>query len=445
MSLAGRIRELVGKRFVRDVLHVQTARLVGLGLAFASSVVLVRHLGRDDYNVYALGAAVAALLRLAADFGAEGTILPRLVEARTRDDEPAARRAMAYYLTVVGAMALWLPVATALAAGPLVERLYGEHGPGTRRTIVELAWILSAVGVVELGYRLASLRTQAHRRFDRYALLDVGQNLARLVLVAGGALLGLGVLGMTWAQVATALAASLVGLAVARGLGPSIAASLSEVRQVPFGRHARTGFHVALAKGLPQFYDRFPLLVLGIGWLSDVGGYKILFGLIALPTGFLGPISQPTLVELSQAFGRRDEAAVRRAFFRISRVSLGISAVLTIGFCLVSPALLWLFGEEYLPLLPVLLFMALHPLTAGLGVAIGPFFRTVDRMALLNAINIPLAAAILIGGWFATDRFGIWGAAGTCVSLRLAIRTAGFATATVLLRRGGLVPPAQGR
>ena len=124
----------------------------------------------------------------------------------------------------------------------------------------------------------------------------------------------------------------------------------------------------------------------------------------------------------------------------VPRFSLAISAGTTILFALAAPLLIRLYPEEFASSLPLFYLMAAHPLLAGLGVALGPFFRTVDRVGTSTAVQLPVAAVLLPAGWFAIEAHGAWGAAVTTVALRVILRGTALTTAMVLLRRGKIFP-----
>ncbi|MBI4617748.1 MAG: oligosaccharide flippase family protein [Planctomycetes bacterium] len=441
--LAARVRELLRTRFVRDLSFAQAAQIAGLAFAFATSILLVRHLGEDGYRDYALGIALFLLLRIPCDPGLDGTVIPRLAEAASARDRRAAGHAVAYFTILDLAGALVLPVLAYFAAAPVARWL------GYAPVVGDLARILSLVGVAELAFRLATVASQGLREFKSYAILSTASQVARFLLVLSGVLAGCWLTGMSWIYVGGAAAGSFCGTLAWRALArrnadrmPGLLESLGTWKEVPFARHLRSGLAIWVAKNVPTLYELYPILLLGVFHPGDVTRYKIVFGLVSLPAVLLGPISQNTTVKLASEYGRRDRAAFERAFYKITLGSLGVSAALTLAFALASPLLLLAYGREYLTSLPLLLVMAIHPLTAGLGVAVAPFFRTIDRMGRLNALSTPIATVLLAAGFFLIREHGAWGAAILLVALRLALRAAGFLAAVRVLRSGKAIPAA---
>lgn len=441
MSLTDRIRELLRTRFVRDLSFAQAAQVAGLALAFATGVLLVRHLGDDGFRDYTLGIALFLLLRIPCDPGLDGTVIPRLAEAASAGDRRGAGHAVAYHAILCFAGALALPVLAYFAAPSVAKGL--DYAP----VVADLARILSLVGLAELAFRLAAVASQGLREFKSYAILSTASQVARFLLVLSGVLAGLWLVGMTWIYVAGAAAGSFLGIFAWRSLArksadrmPGFPESLGAWKEVPFARHLRSGFAISIAKNVPTLYELYPILLLGAFHPGEVTRYKIVFGLVSLPAVLLGPISQSATVKLASEYGRRDAPGFERAFYKITFGSLGVSAALTLVFALVSPLLLLAYGREYLASLPLLLVMAMHPLSAGLGVATAPFFRTIDRMGKLNALSTPIATALLAAGFFLIREHGAWGAAVLLVALRLALRAAGFLAAVRVLRSGKAVP-----
>ncbi|MDP7035957.1 MAG: oligosaccharide flippase family protein [Planctomycetota bacterium] len=433
-----KIRDLFSHRFVRDVSVMQASNILVMGLAYVGSVLLVRHLGQDNYGLYSLSVGLFTFFRYFTDVGLDHSVLPKMTQAHVQNDRNRLAQLIGFYLSISFATATLLVTLGYGLAPFLAKRMYGNPD------VAALTRIILSIAILEIGFRYCSTVIKSLRQFVPLSVVQIASQIGRFGLVATGVLLDFDPRGMAFVLITgTALSSVFAYIAYRRVASPvdhfpSMSQSLREIRQVPFRPLLISGFAVALGKNLGSFCDLFPILVLGTLSMNKVAHFKVVLAVVSLPCTLLSAISSNTTVKLSELYAQGDIDGFRNAFRKITWISLKISIGVTLLFALASPLLLWIYGPEYLSSLHVALIFLLHPLFAGLGIATTPFFRIVDRVGTINIIQACIAVVVLSAGYFLIRWQGVLGAAILLVVLRNLFRIIGYRTALWMIDRPDL-------
>lgn len=410
---------------MRDVSLLQAGTLCSIGVGFLLSVALARTLGPNAYGAYALVVSTMTTISLFKRLGQDYIATTRLAAAYAQKDAYAARRALVSF-NVVNLWSTVLVIPPALLLAPLIaDRLYDQPwlAESLRLALLPPLWALALATVV--------IVLQCSRQIGRLTLLENGSNLALAFYGLLGALLA-GVSGVFWAQLLTSLAVAGLALATYRWLAtwdplvpkPGLLAREVWRSRRSVGREFRAGLAVALDKNLVSLYALAPILLLGVLAAADqVGLLRVALSYLAVPLLALSAISRLLMVKFPE-LQASSPGRVRRVFLQVTGTAGGLSILLTLPFVLLAPWLIELvYGADFGRAAALVPLLALDPLLAGFGIAAGPIFRTYERNLWAVYANLVVLVIGLPLAYFATQSYGLPGAAlsyaGLVTTLRL--------------------------
>ena len=388
-----------GARVIRGGLLRGGGYAVGLLLAAATSVFLLRGLGVEDFGRYATVAAIVGIVATLTDAGLtavgsrELALLPRGAD---RGD----------LLQVLVALRIGLSVVAVLLAALFAV------AAGYESVIVE-GVLLAGLGVLLVNVQAtAMLPLSVELRLGALTAFEVLKQALTLAGVAVLAVAGAALLPYFAVQVAVGaavLALTPWALGAVRPLLPRLdrAASLALLREA---------LPIAVALAMNVLYLR--LLVILVSLLEDeteTGLYGTAFRvfeiLVMLPAVVLG-VALPLLA----VAGAEDRERLRYALQRLAEVAvlvgLGLALAATAA---AEPAIRLLYGEQYEGAAPMLQVQAwaLVPLFLGqVAVLALVSLRRQRAIALANAVAVVL---VLVLGLVLVEAFGGEGAAVTGV------------------------------
>ena len=319
-------------RVGRDAAYVFAGRLVALGLAVATSVVVARRLGASGLGDYAVAAGVVMVANVATSFGTD-MVLVRDIAAHGRFERWGAALVVQLTLSTVAVGVI------AVGAGFVSV---------AHRQAADAARVLSLSLFPAAAFNVATAVVRGVGSMRSYAAIGVGAAAASLGAVALAPRLG-GVVALAgWLVAAQVASTTLAWLAAARR-APSL-------RRRP---DLRPSAALALAKDcgsigalglLGVAYQRFGLLVVGLsnrpvvaGWLSAATRVAD-----ASKTGHVAWFTAlfPSLAADANADPDERRARARRA----RRLSVGLGVVVTIGLVTFGPWLTTtLYGPSFAP------------------------------------------------------------------------------------------------
>ena len=448
-----RLRELLQRRFVRNVGVSYIGENFQFGLGVVTSVVLTVFLfDKGMLGKYALVTRFFAAFNLLTLLAVGSATRNRLSEAMGAGDREEAKGVLTVFLllvVVVGALSMTL----GLIFGPLLsERFYGD------RQIGQLARLLFLSIPLFVAFSLTTNAMQSARDFKRNTLLECLQGAARTVFILGI------VLGVRWLAseawdryaVGGAVAGELMGWVVGgctalviyhRGrqrhpLLPTISELFANLFRAPLRKHFWFMFLISLEKGIANYYNILPIMVAGAVLPKEELAYFIVaLTLVKLPKIASSAIAKVLDVKLPHTKGAEGLTKMRKDFVKASLWGGVVSLVSVAAFLLLLPVLIVIYRYSkgaYDPwkLTSVVLMTCIWVSIMGFTLGISTLYRVLNRLVtpmIYNCINLPLTA--LLGYYVLIPRFGVAGC-GLYYSIEyIASQAIGFALAWRYLKQ----------
>jgi O-antigen/teichoic acid export membrane protein len=370
-----------GGRVVRGGLIRGVGFAISTALGLATAVLLLRHLGVNDFGRYATVMAVLGIVAGITDAGLTAVGSREISVARTAIERVHILNNL-LFLRVIGAT-LGVLVAIGFTA------VAGYDG------VVVAGTAIGGVGVVLISAQsMLTVPIWVGLRIVSLTALEVLRNLLTLAGVGALVLAGAGLLPFFGVQVAVAVVLIPVTLFLAR-VGVRFA---SGVRRAVIVQLLRETLPLAVAFAMSVVY--FRVLVVLVSLLSteeQTGLFGTSFRIFEMLLGLPALILSVALPLLSVA-GDEDDSRLRRALQSMTEASLLIATLLVIGIgILAEPGIRLVGGDEYLGAVPVLRIQALALIpvflvqTWQLGLIAG---RAQRAMAVANGLALVLVLAL---------------------------------------------------
>ncbi len=396
--------------FVRRAVVFQVANGAASVLQSLAGVVIARLLQPELFGRYALALSVASVSSIVLASGIQDALMPVLARGHARGDADEVRTGLGYWVKWIGASVIFVAIVAALL--PLVtSRLYGSAAIGGFAAIVLAASLVSSsfLSIVQVTAQIAG-------RITTLAWLTLTDMVVRYGAAVILTFLGLGVLGASAGHLVGAAAMILVAWPVFTGLRrkdsllPSARSIVSRAYKIPWRLHLSQGLWVWADRQFGMLYQVLPVAMVGLMVpIAHVAFFKLAFGYLNTALALLGPLS----VLLNTEFAKMQIQAperLRSSFIKLSFVGMACSTVLVAGAALVG---YWVFrilyGNVYLPGVPLVYGLVVYGMFFGLGIGLGPMWRVLGRVKTSVAINICiLALGVPLGLWL-LRQFGLWG------------------------------------
>lgn len=461
-----RARRLLRRKFVRDTLALQISKIVSAGVSFAASVVVVRLMQPSAFGEWALAASFMAMWQSFNLTGIGPSTVTRLAAAVGAQQPEQVLNLMAFYVRVALMWAAFSIAALALIGPPLASRLYTVetallsasffpmtlHQPEPAVGVIAalFAWAL----IPDAFYNLALIALQSRRSMQIAAVLENINGFMLAGCVVAALLVSPTAQGMLVGRLIYSYTTMLLALALyyrerTQGsiLYPPLMTILKRARSVPLGPYWRFGFAIALDRSIANFFVQIPLQLVGIFAGREAAGYLgLAMRAINLPNTLASAIFDNMQTVVPQAIGRRDYANLYRNFNRVIFVlavgAVGFYGAMVILVHAIGPAVArLLYGDSWLPAVPLLAIIALYGAVTTVGGVLGPLYRALELVWQAAAVK---AVALAIGlplGWWLVQR---WGAAGGAWTIGLifsvSIALTAFIALPVLRRRAQSQP-----
>lgn len=420
------LRRLLQRKFVQDTLVLQVSRVGVTLLGLVAWVIVPVALGSEQYGIWVLVQSVLTTWQTLDFTGitvSMGTLLATAVGAGDTDE---ILDLLSVYVKAALAWAI-LTIVVLMLAGPVVAQILYRNTVMTRITTNPFMYTFAAPG--EIGtmagllaltllfdplYALVLLAFRSRRQMHTLAVI---QNVNQVVLTAClvvAALTNPTPLALITARLVYSVVTLVMVLVVYQRLRsrgnvpfPSIGAVVARVRTAPYRRHWRFGAANALDKNLADLSLQIPIQMTGIlAGSAAVGHLQLALRGIQQTGLFTSAIFDNMQAVIPQAVGRGDYARLWRNFSRVL-VVLTLGGILFYGaVALFAPLLIVpLFGEEWLPVLPLIAVLGVYGFVTTTGGIFGPLYRAFHlmRAAILAkvaalAIILPLGAAFVFYG-----------------------------------------------
>jgi O-antigen/teichoic acid export membrane protein len=383
------------------------ASVFGNGMNYLFMLFLARHLGMEEFGLYALGITIFNTLVLLVTTGVDSGAVKFVSDRLAFDDHAGARRiAVGAWLTATGAGGV-LAVGLILAATPVASSLYGKPGLAPVLSFLSAA-IPCAIGTAVLLSVFQAYQTVRYTVLVKYLWEPLSKwGGAALALAAGWGLVG--VVGSLAAMLllSAALAAMLL-VRSARITRHDVATiSWTDVRSLALFCLPLLGANV-----FGIIAPRMDVMLLGY-WASsvDVGRYLVAFQTAAVLALVLGAFDVVFAPLMSRAWSTHDEVAMRDSYQAVHRMASMATMPIFVSVVVFREEVLAVFGGATGEAATALSILAVgHLVNAMTGGSSTVLLMTGrSRIVLLNTIvygiGLGLGAALMIPRW------GIVGAA----------------------------------
>lgn len=402
--------------FIRRTLTLQIAQAASSFAQAIGGVFLARILAPERFGMYALAFSVAGIASIILASGAQDAMVPHVARAWAVGDRPGVRRAFGFWAKFVG-VTLPIVALTLLVLPRLTAQAYGSSDIG------QSGWyILVASFISTACFSFTGVALQVSGRISALAILTISDTVIRIGTAVLLAFMGFGVIGAALGHLIGALIIAGVAILIWRGLLthepllPRGRELLSDAWRVPWRGLLGQSLWTTGDRGLAMLYGALPVALVGLFLVSSqVAFFKIAFGYVNLGFALLAPVSVLLNVEFPK-LQVRDFNRLRSVFIRISLAGSGSAFLLTAGMAAVAPLVFRvLYGDQYLAAVPFVFGFIVLGAVYGLGIALGPMWRTLMLMHRSILINIVTLGIGIPAGVFLIARFGIWGGVTTVI------------------------------
>lgn len=396
-----------GGRVVRGGLIRGVGFGISTALGLATAVLLLRHLGVNDFGRYATVMAILGIVAGITDAGLTAVGSREISVARTAVERAEILNNLLLLRVIGASLGVLAAVGFTVVAGYEGVVIAGTAIGGVGVVLISAQSMLTVP--IWVGLRIVSLTA-----------LEVLRNLLTLAGVAVVVLAGAGLLPLFGLQVVVAAVLIPVTIVLAR-VGVRFARG---VRRTVIMQLVRDTLPLAVAFAMSVIY--FRVLVVLVSLLSteeQTGLFGTSFRIFEMLLGLPALILSVALPLLSVA-GDEDDSRLRRGLQSMTEASLLVAALLVVGIVILAePGIRLIGGDEYLGAVPVLRIQALALLpvflvqTWQLGLIAG---RAQRAMAVANGLALVLVIAL---GLVFVPSGGAKGAAWVAVAAETALAT----------------------
>ncbi|MBW4437198.1 MAG: oligosaccharide flippase family protein [Pleurocapsa minor GSE-CHR-MK-17-07R] len=442
--MRARLNRLLNRKFVRDTLVLQVAKIGVLAISLVSTVVTTRLLGPAEYGLFGLADALVVILTLINISGAFAVTATRLPVAIGARDEREALRVLAYGMQSGLGINLLIVLILAVFGGPLALALQGRADIGSMAAVLALALPADSV-YTQLLHAL-----QARRSMTLVSRLHVANQAILSAFMILTALTFGSAAGLVLARVAYSwLTMAMIALVYTRTRADDgfVLPRLRDIfRQIPRQSprpYWRFGVANAIDKNISNTAPSILIQLVGaMGGVQAAGylslGMRVLSQLSVLTASVLENLN----AAVPQAVGRGDFAGLQRNFARLLAAVGGASLVLYAALALVgAPLLPLLFGEDWRPVVPVVTVLSLYGVITAIGGNFGVLYRVFEQMRgaiAIKLVALAIAATATIA-WLSSggdaQHAAVAGAAGMVLLFGISVSGTAWMTLTALRRR----------
>lgn len=394
-------RKIAALPFVRGVAAFQVGSVIMMVTGFASSILVARFLGLQEFGLYASVGAAASMLGVCTAYGQEIVLTTYLGEAVGKKDATAKEMVLRYYLQAT-AVATVVYTVLIVFAPMFAELVNAGASVGTYLRLVFANSMLQPANV------LLFVVLQLGDRPGRVVLIENVSDIAQVALVAWLLFAGWGLYGVLLAPLV--ITAATVPLYLF--LYPSAARRLAlpPLRKVAQGvfrggtrKYLAQGFWVALDQSIGKnlYPNVFFVVLSATAPLQAVGAFRLAFRLCGMVLNLIMPaITRMTSVSIPR-LAARDPAGLRAACRKLLAGALALSMMAILAAAVTAPFVVpMVYGQEFAKAVPVLLVLLATNLLATPHVVSVPILRVFRRVwlqSICNAASVGVALLAYLG------------------------------------------------
>ncbi len=422
-----RLRALLARKFVRDTLSLQGARIITTALSALTSLIVWRVMGPERFGVYALAESFFALWTQLDLTGAATALYTRLGIAIGARDHDAIRASLGAYLKIGGVVTLGVAALVLIIGVPLSASVYGSSRIGGLAAGLAFAWLAdTAYGYVLTVFGASrQIRTLALLSVINQGVLTLCSLVAISIDLAPEALV---IARIVYAY--TTLIIALIFYDTARRGGrfpvdfPTMLTAVGSAVRAPIRGYWRFGAANALDKNIAALFVQLPVQIVGIiSGAASASYLSVALSGIANASILTSAVFDNVQAVVPQAVGRGDYARLRHNIIRVM-VVLGVGALIIYGvLALIAPVVIPpLLGDEWSPAIAPLVVLTVYGAVSAVGGILGPLYRAFNimRRALVAKI-IGLVVALVVGIPLIVQYSAVGGAAMITLGLSVSV------------------------
>jgi len=328
------------------------------GIQFVTLVILARLLAPEDFGLVGMTIVVIGFLALFKDLGTSAAVIQR-------QDLSEELLSSVFWLNVFFGLVI---MALLYAASPLAAAFYQEP------RIIPILQVLSATFFISGLSILHQALLQREMAFNHLAKVDLGATLAGAIVGVGAALSGWGVWSLVFQSLAVALVTTVL-LWVFSAWRPRLVFRWNNLRSVARYSLNLLGFNFFnyLARNADHLLIGRFLGAQALGYY--ILAYRIMLYPLQNISYVLGRVMFPAFSRLQKQLER-----FRRAYLRVAASIALVTFPLMMGLmALVAPFVLAILGEQWEPVIILLIILAPVGLTQSIGSTVGTIYQAMGR------------------------------------------------------------------
>lgn len=393
------IIQLSKSKIAKDSAIVLTGNILGAGLGFIATILIVRTLGPAQFGLFSVALAVMAIASQFSDFGI-GTGLVRFASSYLKNDNQKAN------LMFKVSLKLKLIITTLVfLIGFFASESLAVHVFGKSELIfpLKLAFI-GAFGASLVGYITTTL--QARQSFKKYTFVNILNPLGKLALI--------GLLFLTYrlnllSALTTVIILPFIAFLIGSLIIPKDFLKAKGNEKEAFHELFHFSKWILVSVFCVMIFQRLDVLMLTYFKTAEVVGYysaafQLAFA-VSLVTGSLITVLLP---EASSIVGRN----AIKSYIRKSLKYTSLFVFFLVPLLIISgPLILFLYGTQYKS--SIIIFMILFAIHL-LGVVVSPLglvFYTLNKPQLAAYLNVLQLLGNFMGNYLMIPVYGAIGAA----------------------------------
>jgi len=346
------------------------------GVTFVATVILARLLSPDEIGLMAIGLIVIGYLDTFSGLGVENVII-------YRQDDVEHNSNVAFTLSL--GFNILISVAAFFIA-PLAANFFND---------ARLTDILRALSVIFIIWGLGNIhaaRLKKELKFRQTLLPELGKSASKAIVSISLALAGFGVWSLVWGQIAANITVSVLYWIIYRWR-PRLTLDIPTSRRL-LGYSVQT----VISELMGTIQNNIDYLIVGkrLG-SNDLGFYTMAF---RVPELLIINMCYIVSNALFPAYSKlqNDLDALRKGCLVTLRYVALFTVPVGFGLFLVTPEIVRvIFGEQWIPAIPVMQAISLYSVIYSLSFNAGDIYKAIGRPDLMNILGVfKLAVAIPI-------------------------------------------------
>jgi O-antigen/teichoic acid export membrane protein len=388
---------------LRNTLYNAVRQGIVMLSAVCTSILVARTLGPANMGVYGLTVWLVGVLGIFANLGLPGAATKYIAEYLGRGDRQTASHVSRRLLLAQVVLAAGAAGGTAIVGMTLAGRY-------RQLLLIGAALVMAKAMQQALSASLAGVQ-----RYDRIAAMSFWVAIGEIVIVSLAARRHCGTVGMLEAVLVGDSLGLAFGLFVVRRtiLWPPFSSPPAGMEQTlrRVRKYSLTVSYILLLNAI--VWERSEVLFLkGFSTLSQIGFYSIAFAL-AGKLSEMATVCTSTLMPLSsEAYGRSGLQELRAVYYSgMKYIQMLIVPLAMFGADLSGAAVRLLYGEKFLPLVPVLQILLAGVAVATLGGVASSLIYALDKQPFMAKFGTAVAVLNILLDLLLIPRWGAMGAA----------------------------------